>query len=154
MMAASDRENGLRDALEAFETALATPLVSGELEAWIDQVRKTWSELSTQINHQSVQLHPRQYQQISSEDPELIPQVDKLKTEDQAIERDRQGLSRRVRGIAQHAPNIEPDEEKVKRHISQLIDDGITFVGRTRKQEVAVETWFVEAFNRDRGVAD
>jgi len=35
-----------------------------------------------------------------------------------------------------------------------LVDDGIEFITRMRKQEAAVQAWFVEAFTRDRGVAD
>jgi seryl-tRNA synthetase len=150
----SDPGNGLRGALEAFETALATPIVSGELETWIDQVRKAWSEVSTHVHDRSTRIHPQEYEQITNKDPELIPQVQKLKAEDQSIERDRQAMNRRIHTIAQRVPNVEPDEEKIKRHVTQLIDDGIAFVGRTRKQEVAAQTWFVEAFNRDRGVAD
>ena len=153
-MAECNPENGLRDALAAFETALATPLLSGELDNWIDHVQATWSDVSTHVHDHSTRLHPRQYQEISDADPELMSQVEKLQVEDLAIERDREGLCRRVHGIVQHAPQFEPDEEKVKHHLTQLIDIGVLFVGRARKQEVVVETWFVEAFNRDRGVGD
>jgi hypothetical protein len=35
-----------------------------------------------------------------------------------------------------------------------LIDEGLTFIARVRKQATAIQTWFVEAFNRDRGAVD
>ena len=147
-------ERELRGALEAFETSLATPVVSGELAVWTESVRKAWNELSTQVHYHAGHLHPRQYQQIAGEDPEMHACVEKLKAEDEKIEQDREALTRLTTRIAEHAPKFERDEEKIRSHTQHLIDTGIPFVARVRKQEIAIQTWFMEAFNRDRGVAD
>jgi hypothetical protein len=144
----------LRPALAAFETSLETPVVSGELAAWVEEAQKTWTEASAQIHYQLKHLHPRQYEQMAKADPELLPRIESLKTDDELIEQDREKLNQIVSRTAQHVPKLEPDEEKGQRHIKKLIDDGLAFVGRVRKQEVAIRTWFVEAFNRDRGPVD
>jgi hypothetical protein len=57
------------------------------------------------------------------------------------------------RRFAEHAPKFEPDEEKVSGHVKSLVDAGVELVTNVRKQEAAVQTWFVKAFTRDRGVA-
>jgi hypothetical protein len=74
--------------------------------------------------------------------------------EDAAIEKDRKTFDQAVSRIATHVPKLEPDEEKAQQHVKKLVDEGMAFVARVRKQEVAIQTWFVEAFNRDRGAGD
>jgi hypothetical protein len=150
----SNTESELKDAITAFETSLATPLVSGELAEWSESVRKCWGEASAQIHYHVKQLHPRQYDQIAKEDPELLPRVEQLQVEDQAIEQDREKLNQTVRRTTEHAPKLEPDEGKAEQHTKKLVEEGMSLVARVRKHEVAIQTWFVEAFNRDRGAVD
>jgi hypothetical protein len=38
--------------------------------------------------------------------------------------------------------------------MQDLIDAGLKLVIRVRTQEQAIRTWFLEAFDRDRGTAD
>jgi len=153
-MSGSNDESELRTALTAFETSVATPVVSGELGDWADTVRKAWSEASAQIDRQIRELHPRQYEEISNADAALFQQIELLKAEDSAIEQDRDRLDRAVKRVADHVPKLEPDEAKAEPHVESLVEDAMAFVGRVRKQEVAVQTWFMEAFNRERGGGD
>jgi hypothetical protein len=133
---------------------LGTPVVSGELAEWIDTVSKSWVEASAQVHYQVKHRNPRQYEQIAKEDPELLPRIEQLQAEDAAIEEDRERLGNTVHRTAQHVPRMEPDEEKARHHTKKLIDEGLTFIARVRKQATAIQTWFVEAFNRDRGAVD
>ena len=64
----------LKAVLTTFETSLLTPTVSGELAPWLEEVQKSWKEASTQIHFHVKHLHPRQYDEISKQDPELLPQ--------------------------------------------------------------------------------
>jgi hypothetical protein len=148
-----DPEHDFRDSLEEFETSLATPVVSGELEAWSEQVRNAWMALRSKIQRQK-SLHEKQYQEIADQDPELLSQIERMKEEDAAIGEASRDLDLLIQRLTSIAPKAEPDERRVSQPNSQLIDDGIALVNRVRKQEVAVRTWYVEAFNRDRGVAD
>jgi hypothetical protein len=154
LMTATDFDRELKSELEAFETSLATPVVSGELAVWSDHVREAWSTLSPRVCHDVAKQHARQFEEITSQDPELFAQVDKLKADDEAIQAQRQSLDQLVGRLANLAPLVEPDEGKFHALMSQLQKDGVEFIARVRKQLVAVQTWYVEAFNRDRGVAD
>ncbi len=97
----SDSHNDLRTALEKFETSLVTPIVAGELAGWLDEVRKTWNEASAQVHYHGKHLHPRQYDEISKQDPELLPRIELLRAEDEAIEQQREHISHAVNRVAQ-----------------------------------------------------
>jgi hypothetical protein len=146
-------ENELKDSLAVLETSLATPLVSGELADWLDTVNGAWAKVSAHIQDWFEHGHASQFEQIAAADPELLPRVEQLQAEDAAIEQARQAFDQTMTRTALHVPKLEPDEEKAQQHVKKLIDEGMALVTRVRKQEVAVQTWFVEAFNRDRGTS-
>jgi hypothetical protein len=83
-----------------------------------------------------------------------LPRTEKLLAEDAGIEEECAEFARFIHRFSERAPKFEPDEEKIAKHTQALVADGIEFITRVRKQEAAVQTWFVEAFTRDRGVAD
>ena len=162
MATVADRNQGsrsysaddLKNALAAFETSLLAPSVSGELSTWLQEVQKTWEEAPAQIHYHVKHLHPRQYEEIAKQDAELLPRIDQLRKDDEAIEEQREKLSQSIGRVGQHAPKLEPDEEKAQKHVKSMVDDGMAFLIGVRKQEVAVQTWYVEAFNRDGGAVD
>jgi hypothetical protein len=80
--------------------------------------------------------------------------VELLQAEDLAIQSDQVMLGQLINNTTQQAPKLEPDEGKANDLLKDLIDAGLAFVTRVRKQEVAIQTWFFEAFNRDRGPVD
>jgi hypothetical protein len=147
-------EAELKSALDAFETCLIRPIVSGELSPWINEVRKSWAEAATQVHFHTKHLHPRQYEAMAKQDSELLPRVELLRADDAAIEEQREQIGQSVVRVVQHLPKLEPNEEKAQKHIKSLIDDGVAFAARVRKQSVAVQTWYVEAFYRDSGGVD
>src|SRR4051812_29216345 len=151
---ADNSHDDLKAALTTFETSLLSPTISGELSPWLEEVQKTWEEASTQVHFYVKHLHPRQYEEISKQDPELLPRIEQLQAEDEAIEQQRAQLSQSIGRIGQHAPKLEPDEEKAQKYIKAIVNQGTAFLTQVRKQEVAVQTWYVEAFNRDRGAVD
>jgi hypothetical protein len=146
--------DALKESLAVFETSLATPVISGELADWLGGMQKAWREASSQIHYHIKHLHPRQFEGIGNADPELFPRVEQLQAEDAAIEAEREMFSNVVKRVAEHAPKLEPDEGKAEERTKKLVDEGMAFIARVRKQEVAIQTWFVEAFNRDRGAVD
>jgi hypothetical protein len=150
----SDPETELRSTLTTFETSVTTPVVSGELSDWIEKARKTWVDCSRRVREHSRELHPRQYEQIAEADAALYRQVELLRAEDEEIERARDKLDHTISRMNEWLPKVEPDEAKAQPHVQNLMEQGIAFVSRVRKQEVAVQTWFAEAFNRERGGGD
>jgi hypothetical protein len=153
-MSTIETERDLKDALDAFETALMTPVVSGELAVWGDQVRDAWATLTPIVERQVSRLHPKQYEEMTRQDPELFTHVDNLKAEDAAIRDEQQKLAQLIDRLANLAPLVEPDERKFNDLQAHLRKDGIAFVARVRTQQVALETWYLEAFHRDRGYVD
>jgi hypothetical protein len=147
-------ESELRAALTSFETSITTPVVSGELADWVEKAMKTWTEASSQVHFQTKHAHPRQYEEIAKADATLLPRVEALRAEDHAIEVDREMLHQMLSRIDRQVPNLEPNEVKAQPYLTKMMDDAVAFVARVRKQEVAVQTWFGEAFNRERGGGD
>ncbi len=150
----ADAEAAFKSSLDEFERALLHPLISGELSTWVQDIQHDWSEAASHIHYQLKHQHPRQYEEIAQQDPELLSRIDLLKAEDAAIEEHREKISQAVARVAEHVPKLEPDEAKAEKHTKPLVDDGMAFVARVRKQVVAVQTWYIEAFNRDRGAGD
>ena len=149
-----NEEDELRDALTAFETSVTTPVVSGDLAEWAERAKRTWAEASAQIERQTRELHPRQYEEISNADAGLFQQIELLKAEDEAIDKERERLNRTLLRVGEHIPKLEPDEGKAEPMVESIVEEAVAYVARVRKQEVAVQTWFAEAFNRERGGGD
>jgi hypothetical protein len=149
-----DEETRLQNALAAFETSVTTPVVSGELAEWAERASKTWAEASAQIERHTRELHPRQYEDMTNADAGLFQQTELLRAEDEALAQQREKLDRTLTRVAKHIPDLEPDEVKAAPFVESLVEEAIGYVGRVRKQEVAVQTWFAEAFNRERGGGD
>ncbi len=151
-LAAHQRE--VHDALESFETALNTPVVSGELEDWTLAVKRSWQRIRPAIQAQLDGPHRAQLQEIARQDPELLARVQQLEQEDDAIAQQMRGLAVRIERLSAKAPAIEPNEGKAQDELADLTRDGVAFINRVRKQEVSTQTWFSEAFNRDLGTGD
>src|SRR4249919_3274051 len=127
---ANNSHDDLRTALTTFETSLLSPTVSGELSTWLEEVQKSWEEASAQIHYHVKHLHPRQYDEISKQDPELLPRIELLASEDDAIEQQREQITSAIKRVSQHAPKLEPDEEKAQKHTKTVVDDGTAFLAR------------------------
>ncbi len=151
---ANHSPDALKVALDNFEASLLTPMISGELVVWLEAVRQLWEEVSAQVHFQVKHLHPRQYEEMAEQDSELLPRIEQLRAEDASVEEHRAQLSQSIGRSAQHVPKMEPDEEKALEHIRFIVELGTAFLTRVRKQQIAVQTWYVEAFNRDHGAVD
>jgi len=144
----------LTQALAALERALETPLVSGELVTWLQEVQQVISQLAPEIHERIEHDHPQLLAQILQQDLELASHVEQLRDEDQAIVQHFALLRRGIDELSSVAASIEPQENKLRGHRQELIQDGIEFILRLHKQEVAIDTWYREAFFRIRGVGD
>ena len=150
----TNADNELKNTLEQFETCLLSPVVPGELSDWCDEVKSAWAEAVDRVRNQVHELHPQQYQEMGAEDPESLPRTEKLEEDDRSLEEHCDEFDRTLHRFVEHAPKFEPDEEKVAQHAQTLIDAGVELLTNIRRQEAAVQTWYIEAFTRDRGVAD
>ena len=147
-------DHELQDALRRLEGYLETPVVPGELEDWTQNVVAAWQEVDHRLETHIRDHHREQLSKIAEEDTEMLAHVERLRDEDVQIVDRFLELSRQVERLAERAPKIEPHEQRADAAIEQLVEQGLAWIIRVRKQEAAISTWFGEAFNRDRGVAD
>jgi hypothetical protein len=153
-MSALQPEQQLREALTALETALDTPVIAGELKDWVESVRKTFARAAIVISAHFDQGHQQPFARIMQEDLEMARLVEQLKQEDQEILRQLKDLGCELEGLAAIAETIGRHESRAKDAESHLIQAGQMFIARVRKQETAITTWLLEAFQRDRGTVD
>lgn len=148
-------EAELRTALEALETALATPLVEGELSDWSRQVEASWESVHPLVRHQLDVEHKKQFEEIAKADPEMYKRIEQMECEDGAIRDQIDRLSGNILHMQRRLPVAEGDPTApINDEQTNLVNEGLCFVTQVRKQQVVVTTWLLEAFRRERGVAD
>jgi len=144
----------LNATLAALETALLTPVVSGELESWARTAQQAATELERRLPPylRSV-LHP-QYAEIARSDAELLPRVEQLIANDQNLLLEQSAFCDRMNAFAQRAVLVKKDEVQIAAERTQLEQEGIGLIVRIKKQRAAADTWLAEANYRDRGSVD
>lgn len=153
-MNVSEQDQEFRAAIESLETCLMTPRVPGDLERWVAAIETAIEAVGMVIRRQIDHEHRSQFQQITSEDPELHARVERLKVGDEQSREQFDSLRDRLQRLKKSVPGIEPDEGRLEPAMAGFCTDGLSFVMHLRQQEVAIDTWLQEAFNRDRGVGD
>jgi hypothetical protein len=144
----------LSEALTQAETALLTPVVSGELETWATTVQETTQLASERLPiYLKHVLHP-EYAEIAKTDPELLPRVEQLIAEDQSLLVDQDAFRTEVNDFAKRASHIKKDEAQVAAERSKLEQKGLAIILRIKRQRAAADTWLAEAAYRDRGPVD
>lgn len=148
----SDRE--LPEGLQAFEKALETPIVPGEVVAWTETVRQTCEALASPLRRALDERHRKVYGEIGEEEPELLAKIEELIQEDEEIRDTYDRLCFLVDRLIERGEELEPDEMRTAHAHEELVEEGLAFVIQVRKQELAVQTWLIEAFDRDNGTVD
>jgi septal ring factor EnvC (AmiA/AmiB activator) len=149
-----EREHALQRALDSLEACAGTPFVPGEMVAWLRATDHALERLYPLVSRQISQVHSAQYAEISQEDPELLRQVEILQQEDQAILEQLSSAQSRMELLRPLVQRVEPDEKRAESAMAEFAQTLLDLVQRLRKQEVALRTWLVEAFTRDRGAVD
>ena len=150
-MTTSTENPPLYEALAELEAALETPIVPGELAAWVDMVRKQ-SALATPLLKRHIEsVHNAQFDEISDEETDLLHCVTQLRAADKDLLNDFASFDLIVFDLPKKVLRAEPDEAPFMELAHGLSDQGLALVIRARKQELAITTWLVEAFNRDSG---
>lgn len=148
-------EHDLREALDAFETSLETPIIPGEFGDWSKYVQENWPAVAEQVQHQVHSSHRQQLAEIARQDTEMFAHIRQLQIEDEAICQELEELRGYVDRLAEQAPHLERTPAATQDSVAgELIRRGLSFITRVKTQEVAVRTWLSEAFNRERGSGD
>jgi regulator of replication initiation timing len=153
-MDAAEASTELNESLAALETALLTPVVSGELESWVRTAEGATNKLSQKLpTFLKMVLHP-QYAEIAKSDAELLTRVQQLIEEDQNLILEQEAFRNRMSDFAKRASQIKKDEAQVANERTKLEQDGIALILRIKRQRAAADTWLTEAAYRDRGPVD
>jgi len=144
----------LNETLATLETALLTPVVSGELESWARTAQQAATELEKRLPPylRSV-LHP-QYAEIARSDSELLSRVEQLIAEDQSLLLEQSAFCDRMNSFVARAAKVKKDEAQVSAVRTQLEQEGLDLIVRIKRQRAAADTWLAEANYRDRGPVD
>jgi len=154
MEAQAPLKNELQTSLQLFETCLETPLVPGELSSWSEQLATACCTAKEQWIQASQVEHPEQFKQIRKQDNEMGTRVQNMQEEDIQIACQFDAVCQDVANFHDRAPMMEGDEARFRPAMQDLVEAGLKLVIRIRTQEQAIKTWFLEAFDRDRGNAD
>lgn len=147
-------ESEQKAVVDAFETSLLTPIVSGDLTDWLEALCNAWRAVGARLDDEYFRERTRLYDSIATQDPELLPRVEQLRSEDVAIAQECALFRRTMERLGGNASKLEPVEDPAQQFTQKVIDQGLALVTRVRRQNIAVQTWYNEAFNRDRGTVD
>ncbi|MGI8980299.1 MAG: hypothetical protein ACR2FY_13820 [Pirellulaceae bacterium] len=154
MTQVQDLELVVNEAMTRLETALLTPLVSGELESWVGEVREAAADLGTPLHDYVETVLHAQYIQIAKTDEELLSRVEKMIEEDKNLLGEYDGFLAELATLTARVPSAEKDELKVTDHRAHVETRGNALILRIRKQRAVASAWLSEAFYRDRGPVD
>ena len=146
--------SALTESLTRLETALLTPVASGELGAWGESCRGAVEDLARQYPDFLHNVLHRQFAEIARTDQELLTRVQQMTQEDEAVAADLAAYHARLTAFAKAAAQIKKHESKVEDERQELEKQGIELIVRIRKQRVAADLWLAEAVYRDRGPVD
>jgi len=151
---ADDESAGIDAALSQLEGCLESPVVPGELPSWASAVEEAYKDVRDPLRHELEHTHPDHFDQISSENSDLLHQVEQMHEEDALIREHYGKLADKIEQFRKRVEPAEPHESKLDECLSAVVDEGLQFVIRVRSQQQAVSTWLLESFQRDTGVAD
>lgn len=144
----------LAPTLAQLEAALEMPVVPGELSEWTEKANAAANELQELLPNYVRQIHQREFDEIIAQDPSLASRVEDLRAEDREILCEFSAFQQSLHALVGAAETVEPNEARLDPRVERLAMRGLELVIRIRRQEAAASTWLVEAFQRDRGVAD
>jgi hypothetical protein len=149
----SDAAQSLERATDALEAAIVQTRVPGELSEWVGGVSRALNEVYELLSHQVIPQHKADFSQILSNDLALEPRVQELSAVDEELCQQLDSALKLAATIEQ-ALLASDGQLEANAHAERLFEKCMLLVIRVRKQEQAVNSWFVEALQRDRGVVD
>lgn len=147
-------EVALQDGMIKLETALLTPVVSGELASWTEEVEQTTSEVDRSLHAYTDQVLHKEYEEIGKSDSEMLERVQQMHQEEHAMFEELAAFHKDLDHLAQRAELDHRDEVKMAEHHSRVVKRGNALVLDIKRQCVAASTWLSEAVYRDRGRGD
>ena len=117
-------------------------------------VKEVIAQTAPLVREQVSRNHRDHYSRILEEDAEMYRHVFQLKQADQKLIEEFDSLAQMGQTLAARAPKVGWDEARLHGAVASLVQAGLAFILHWQQQEIALRTWLVEAFTRERGVAD
>jgi len=153
-MSTMQKLDPLADTLERLERQLELPHISGELNSWAAESLKLLKELDRQVRWAVNSEHPRAFETIVKNQANLLQQVEKMRPEDQQLLEALEPVIRQAEQFALSMNETALAEQQFQPKRERLVNDGLSFILRMRRQQSAVDTWLRESMQRDNGVGD
>ncbi len=153
-MSRQDETGQLMDSLQTLEKNLETPVVPGELSAWMRYLRQSVNNVEHVLRHAIENRHEECLRGIAADDPGLLPRVEQLRSEQAGLQQDIEAVASRLSRFEGQSSDDLANQPDLDEQIADIVELGIRFVIRTRTFETALATWRMESIDRDRGVAD
>lgn len=150
----TDNVEQFEDALREFEEAVLSPVVPGELVRWTETTAKSTAALRSTLATRISSDHASVLNSIAEADPELIPRVELIRVEDEALGARANEMAEAAEQLHSMAEVMEPEEEDFKVLMKHFLTAAEKFASRVKIQEQAITTWYVESQQRDRGLVD
>ena len=144
----------LRASLDRLEQCMETPVVPGHLGSWLRSCRDLWVDVECALQQRIDEGHADLLAEIAAQDPELLPRVEQLLEEDIVLLKKSRQLRNDADWLAAGCRQEHANQQKIDDQLQRFTKESLEWVLRIRAQETAIVTWYQEAFNRDRGVAD
>ena len=153
-MTTSAPQQTLQDTMTRLESALLAPVVSGEMPSWIREIEEAAATFAVDWTRQLHTSQHVQYREIAQNDPELLPEVEKMIAADDELLQSFAKFHEQLHGFRQEADKAGWQETKLAGRRKQLEETGTKLILQIKKQQAAAGTWLTEALYRDRGVMD
>ncbi len=138
--------------LRKLESRLEVPIVPGELAGWPTIASKSSLEVSEQFRS-LIDKHNDSFEAILEHDLELASRVAEMRKRDQDLMQKTRQCASRLSDLANKSIELK-NESELEAETDEMTRVALGIIIELRKQESAITTWYMEAFNRDRGVGD
>lgn len=153
-MAFTHQDTELVAKLARYEKRLEIPHVPGELAGWLDSVHQAASDVASELRRHLPTVHAEVFAVILERDLALAARVEEMKREDMRLIQRAEQLALAFARLAQQCAEKGPDEASLLGEVVQHSGKALSLIINIWKQESAVTTWYMEAFDRDRGIGD
>ena len=153
-MTALAQEQTLEETLHKVETALLSPVVSGELKSWVENVRQAAATFAVDWTaYLNTVLHT-QYEEIAGADSELLPIVQKMIQTDEQLLGELADFHDSLHKLKSKAGDANWQESRLAAEQQRVEEAGLALILKIKKERAAAATWLAEALYRDRGNVD
>lgn len=143
-----------KEQLAQLERSVEAPVVPGELERWLRGTVEAFQAVRAAFREQIDGVHKEYLESISTEDSGLLSRVEKMEKQDEQIGKELDSLASESEALLKSHESRQADETALADVVGEFAERTIALVIRIRKQDAALETWYQEALERDRGIAD